>query len=132
MPRYVIDLYVIDAYMRRSRLAKQSVVETPEFIKRASAVGMSDEDRMDVIDQLAANPEAGISLGGGLRKVLVARRGGGKSGGYRVLHFYREPDMPIFLLSVFAKNEKANITRAERADLIKLCDLIAKTYGAQK
>ncbi len=110
---------------------KQAVVETPEFIKRARAVGMSDEDRMDVIDQLATSPEAGISLGGGLRKVRVARRGGGKSGGYRVLHFYRAPDMPLFLLTVFAKNEKANISRSEKADLIKLCDLIAETYGAK-
>lgn len=113
-------------------MANQTVVETPEFIKRANAVGMSDEDRMDVIDQLAANPEAGISLGGGLRKVRIRRRGGGKSGGYRVLHFFRSPVMPLFLLTVFAKNEKANITRAEQADLIKLCDLIADSYGAQE
>lgn len=112
-------------------MAQQTVVETPEFIKRARAVGMSYEDRRDIIDQLAANPEAGISLGGGLRKVRVARRGGGKSGGYRVLHFYRAPDMPLFLLTVFAKNDKANITRSEQADLIKLCDLIAETYGAK-
>ena len=104
----------------------------PEFIKRANAVGMSDDDRMDVIDQLAENPEAGISLGGGLRKVRIARRGSGKSGGYRVLHFYRAPDMPLFLLTVFAKNEQANISRSEKADLIKLCDLIAETYGARK
>jgi hypothetical protein len=40
--------------------------------------------------------------------------------------------MPLFLLTVFAKNEKANITRAEQADLIKLCDLIADSYGAQE
>ena len=93
---------------------------------------MSNEDRRDVIDQLAANPEAGISLGGGLRKVRIARRGSGKSGGYRVLHFYRSSDMPLFLLTVFAKNERANITRSEQADLIKLCDLIAETYGARK
>ena len=113
-------------------MAQQTVVETPEFIKRASAVGMSNEDRRDVIDQLAANPEAGISLGGGLRKVRIARRGSGKSGGYRVLHFYRSSDIPLFLLTVFAKNERANITRSEQADLIKLCDLIAETYGARK
>lgn len=113
-------------------MVQQTVVETPEFIKRASAVGMSNEDRRDVIDQLAANPEAGISLGGGLRKVRIARRGSGKSGGYRVLHFYRSSDMPLFLLTVFAKNERANITRSEQADLIKLCDLIAETYGARK
>jgi hypothetical protein len=113
-------------------MAQQTVVETPEFIKRARAAGMSDEDRMDIIDQLAENPEAGISLGGGLRKVRIARRGSGKSGGYRVLHFYRAPDMPLFLLTVFAKNEKANISRSEKADLVKLCDLIAETYGAGK
>ena len=113
-------------------MVQQTVVETPEFIKRASAVGMSNEDRRDVIDQLAANPEAGISLGGGLRKVRIARRGSGKSGGYRVLHFYRSSDMPLFLLTVFAKHERANITRSEQADLIKLCDLIAETYGARK
>ncbi|MEH6411777.1 MAG: type II toxin-antitoxin system RelE/ParE family toxin [Hyphomonas sp.] len=113
-------------------MAHQTVIETPEFIKRASTVGMSDEDRMDVIDQLAENPEAGISLGGGLRKVRIARRGSGKSGGYRVLHFYRAADMPLFLLTVFAKNEQANISRSEKADLIKLCDLIAETYGARK
>lgn len=113
-------------------MAHQTVIETPEFIKRARAAGMSDEDRMDIIDQLAENPEAGISLGGGLRKVRIARRGSGKSGGYRVLHFYRAPDMPLFLLTVFAKNEKANISRSEKADLVKLCDLIAETYGARK
>ncbi len=111
-------------------MAHNTVVETPEFIKRASAVGMSDEERMDVINLLAANPEAGVSLGAGLRKVRIARRGGGKSGGYRVLHFYRSPDMPLFLLTVFAKNEKANISRSEKAELIELCDLIAETYGA--
>ncbi len=112
-------------------MAKQTVVETPEFIKRAHAIGMSNEDRLDVIDQLATNPEAGISLGGGLRKVRVARQGSGKSGGYRVLHFYRSSDMPLFLLTVFAKNEKTNISPSEKNDLIKLCDLIAKTYGAK-
>ena len=111
-------------------MALRTIVEMPEFIKRAKAVGMSDDDRTDIITTLAANPEAGVSLGGGLRKVRLARRGGGKSGGYRVLHFYRAPNMPLFLLTVFTKNEKANLTLSERADLIKLCDLIADSYGS--
>ena len=64
-------------------MALQTVVETSEFIKRARAVGMSEEDRTDIITTLAENPEAGIALGGGLRKVRVARHGGGTSGGYR-------------------------------------------------
>jgi hypothetical protein len=106
-----------------------TVVETPEFLRRARLVGMSDADRAEVVDRLAADPEAGIELGGGLRKVRIARRGGGKSGGYRVLHFYREEGLPVFLLTVFAKNERANITAKERAELVGLCDLIAKAYG---
>ncbi|ANI79313.1 MULTISPECIES: hypothetical protein [Sphingobium] len=43
---------------------------------------MSDEDRSALVDYIAANPEAGISLDGGLRKVRIAREGGGKSGSW--------------------------------------------------
>ena len=46
-----------------------------------------------------------------------------------MLHFFRNEATPVFLLSVFAKNEKANITAAERAELTAICDLIATTYG---
>lgn len=46
-----------------------------------------------------------------------------------MIHFYRSRDMPLFLLTVCAKNEKANISPAERAELIELCDLLADTYG---
>ena len=90
---------------------------------------MTAADRADVVQALAADPEAGVSLGGDLRKVRIARRGGGKSGGFRVLHFYREEGLPLFLLTVFAKNERANITPKERAELVALCDLIAEAYG---
>jgi hypothetical protein len=38
-------------------------------------------------------------------------------------------ETPVFLLTVFAKNERANITAKERAELVGLCDLIAKAYG---
>lgn len=110
----------------RKRL--QTVVETPEFIRRAKDIGMTEADRADVIDTLAVNPEAGVSLGGGLRKVRIARKGGGKSGGYRILHFYREEGIPVFLLTAFAKNERANITPKEQAELIALCGLIAEAY----
>jgi hypothetical protein len=56
----------------------QTVVELPEFQKRAKAI-MSDQEREAAINFVAANPEAGVSLGGGLRKVRIPREGGGKS-----------------------------------------------------
>ena len=110
----------------------QTVVEMPEFLRRAKAVGMTEAERMDLIVGLACEPMAGVSLGGGLRKARAARLGGGKSGGYRVLYFYRAEDMPLFLLTVFAKNEKANISRSEKASLIEICDLIARSYGRRE
>ena len=51
----------------------QTVVELPEFLRRAKAI-LSDEERATLVDYIAANPEAGISLGGGLRKVRIARK----------------------------------------------------------
>lgn len=113
-------------------MAYLTVVETPEYLKRADMAGMSTQDRHDLVTLLASNPDAGVSLGGGLRKVRFARPGGGKSGGYRVLYFYRTTSLPLFLLSVFAKNEKANISKTEKTDLIELCDLIAQTYEKKK
>jgi hypothetical protein len=57
----------------------QTVVELPEFQRRAKAI-MRDDERMSLIGYIAANPEVGVSLGGGLRKIRIPREGGGKSG----------------------------------------------------
>ncbi|WP_231100472.1 type II toxin-antitoxin system RelE/ParE family toxin [Gluconobacter potus] len=51
-------------------------------------------------------PDAGISLGGGLRKVRFSREGGGKRGGYRTLYVFGGRQMPLFLLTVLPKTRK--------------------------
>jgi hypothetical protein len=105
-----------------------TVAETPEFQRRARTI-MSDEERMALIDFIARNPTAGVSIGGGVRKVRFAREGGGKSGGYRVVHFYGgDDDMPVFLITVFAKNEKTSLTRAETEAVKSLGKLLADSY----
>jgi hypothetical protein len=90
---------------------------------------MSDEERMGIVTYLAANPEAGISLGGGLRKLRVPRSGSGKSGGYRTIYVFGGMHMPLFLLTVFAKNEKDNLSRTEQADLVETSKRIIAAYG---
>ena len=109
----------------------QTAVELPEFLRRAKAI-MSDEDRSALVDYIAANPEAGISLGGGLRKVRIARQGGGKSGGYRTICVFGGVHIPIFLVTVFAKNEKDNLTKAEQAELIAMSKALLARYGDRK
>jgi hypothetical protein len=114
------------------RMAIVTVVETPEFQRRARAI-MGDDECMALIDFIARNPTAGVSLGGGIRKVRFARDGGGKSGGYRVIHFYNgDDDMPIFLITVFAKNEKANLTRTETEAVKSLGKMLADTYRSAR
>lgn len=94
---------------------------------------MSDAERMELIDAVAANPLLGVSLGGRLRKWRVARPGTGKSGGYRVVHFFAPAgEGPVFLLTVFAKNEKANLSAREVADLTELARRIADSQGRRR
>lgn len=106
----------------------QTVAEMPEFQRRAKAI-MTEDERTALLDFVAANPQAGVSLGGGLRKVRYARPGGGKSGGYRTIHVFGGAHLPLFLLTVFAKNEKDNLSKAEQADLVALSKLLIATYG---
>lgn len=69
--------------------------------------------------------------GGGIRKVRFALRGRGKSGGVRVIYYYHGRNVPIFLLTLFAKNEKANLSKAERNALAAVARRIANAYGAE-
>lgn len=106
----------------------QTIVELPEFLRRAKAI-MADDERAALVDYVAANPEAGVSLGGGLRKVRIPREGGGKSGGYRTIYVFGGVQMPIFLVTVFAKNEKDNLTKVEQAAAIALNKTLIASYG---
>ena len=109
----------------------QTVVELPEFLRRAKSI-MRDEERAALVDFIAANPQAGISLGGGLRKVRIPRAGGGKSGGYRTIYVFGGRHMPLFLVTVFAKNEKDNLTRAEQAAAVELSKALIAHYGDEQ
>ena len=90
---------------------------------------MSDQEREVAVDFAAASPEAGVSLGGGLRKVRIPREGGGKSGGFRTIYVFGGTHMPIFLITVFAKNEKANLSKAELAAAVEMSKAIVARYG---
>ena len=76
-------------------------------------------------------PRRASRSGGGLRKVRIAREGGGKSGGYRTLYVFGGSTMPLFLVTVFAKNEKDNLTKAEQAVAVALSKELLATYGAK-
>ena len=99
-----------------------TVVELPEFIRRAKVCDMSADEIDNVIDALAKTPDCGDPLvgTGGFRKWRSAGRGKGKSGGFRVVSFFSGAALPVFLITVFSKSEKENLSHAERNALKSL------------
>ena len=111
-------------------MKRQAVVETPSYIALASKL-FGEREHENIVAMVAEDPECGdlISGTGGFRKVRVPRAGMGKSGGARVVYIWRNDKFPVFLITVFAKNEKANLTKAERNTLKKRADDIFDSYG---
>jgi hypothetical protein len=107
-----------------------TVVETPAFIAAAKTAGMTEVEVREVIDTVSENPNAGdpIQGTGGCRKIRQRGRGRGKSGGYRVITFYSGKDLPVFLLTVFGKGERADLSMAEKVSLAAVTKAIVVSY----
>jgi len=90
----------------------------------AKPASSSDAEREGVVSTIAKDPEIGdvIAGTGGFRKVRVALQGGGKSGGSR------DETMPVFLMQIYAKNDKANLSAAEKNQLKKLSEEIKRRH----
>ena len=106
-----------------------TVVETAEFIRFAKEY-LTEDERKELIDYLASNPTAGDLMreAGGLRKLRWARKNQGKSGSYRVIYFFYNETIPLFMISGFAKNVMENISPAARKQYAKLLKELVKQY----
>ena len=108
-----------------------TVVETAAYLSDCKGV-IDEDERREIVNFLARNPDAGVAIGGGVRKVRVARPGSGKSGGYRVVYLFAGEELPVFLLAAFAKNEKANLSEAERKAVVAAAQALIGTYRSVK
>lgn len=100
--------------------AAQTVVELPEFLRRAQQL-LSEAESQLLVSYLAEFPQAGVLIEGtgGIRKLSWAREGMGKRGGARVIYYFHSERMPLYLLTIFGKNERADLSMAERIALGK-------------
>jgi len=111
----------------------QTIVELPEFLKKSDK-WLTKSERQSIINYLAKHPAAGDLMQGtgGIRKLRWSAKGKGKSGGVRIIYYYHNELIPLFLLTLFGKGEKSNLTKAECNDLAKLASLLIKHYGGQQ
>lgn len=109
-----------------------TLAEVPEYIRQAEKL-LTEAERQDVLNYLAAHPKSGdlIEGTGGIRKLRWGRGGRGKSGGGRVIYYYHSELMPLYLLTLFAKNEQANLSKSERNELAKLVDSLVAAWIAK-
>ena len=72
---------------------------------------LSDEEYLGLQSYLLQYPEAGkvVPGSGGVRKVRWAMSGKGKSGGVRIIYYFKRQDDEIWLLTIYSKNEIENI-----------------------
>ena len=108
----------------------QTIVELPEFQRCVESL-LSDSEKQSLINYLAKHPQTGAIMqgAGGIRKLRWAAGRKGKSGGVRVIYYHYNETVPLFLLSIFGKSEKANLSKAERNELAKFTQLLVKHYG---
>jgi hypothetical protein len=115
----------------RTLIIVHTICHTRAFQRAASEAGMTAGEISRLEDLLGRNPEAGEEIvgTGGCRKLRFARPGKGKSGGYRVITFFTGQGLPLFLITVFAKSERANLSQAERNGLAQLTSKIVSEYA---
>lgn len=94
------------------------MVETRGFTKRICDL-LSDDDYRHLQLELVRNPESGriIPGTGGLRKIRWAASGRGKRGGARVIYFWHPKSQQLLMLFVYSKNERSDLTAAQRRAL---------------
>jgi len=100
-----------------------TVAELPEFSRRSAKL-LSEAERQDIICFLAHAPKSGVLIEGcgGIRKLRWRRGNKGKSGGVRIVYYFYNDRIPLYLVTLFAKGDRANLTQAERNDLRGLVD----------
>jgi hypothetical protein len=107
-------------------ISRHVVAELPQFVRDAEGLGLSEQAREAIINAVSADPLNGDEVrgSGGVRKVRFAGRGKGKSGGYRVMTAYFGQDIPVYLLAILSKGERANFSAVEIEGFRKLTNEI--------
>lgn len=103
---------------------KRTFKEMDSFTKKWTAMGLNDDDLIVLQELLLKDPKIGDVIPGasGIRKIRIPVDGIGKRSGGRVIYIDIEVKECIYLLDVYAKNEKTDLSEKEKKLLGKLVE----------
>ena len=109
-----------------------TVVDLKSYQRDADRIFTHDE-RDKLVEFIATNPDYGkvIPDTGGVRKIRWCTNRRGKRRGARVIYYFRDLNMPVFMLAVYAKGEKISLTVREKKEMRRLVDELVEQYRAQ-
>jgi len=105
----------------------------PEFLAATKKL-MDDEERAELVKYLAYNPTVGdvIPGSGGVRKIRWGLEGRGKRGGARVIYFFHDLEMPLFVFTAYAKNARENLGQPEIKAFQKLAQILVDIHSKRR
>lgn len=104
----------------------KTFIQTNEFSRNWDELGFDDEDLRKLELELLKNPQGGsvVRGTGRLRKMRFAFPEKGKSGSVRVCYVDFVIEEAIYLVTVYPKKEKDNLTQTERNEIKKMIKLL--------
>ena len=104
------------------------IIETPTFTRQIKEL-MPDDLYRELQEALWINPTLGalIPRSGGLRKVRWQLPGKGKRGGVRVIYYWYEPQVQLYMLLAYGKSEQDDLT-PKQLKLLKT--LVEREFGS--
>ena len=115
--------------MKSGEYMTREFVMLPEFDRKWKDMGLTDRELKALQEGLTINPQKGDVMQGtgGLRKIRVAFEGKGKSGSARVCYVDFAVYERIYLITAYSKDEKDNLSKAERNEVKKLIHILEST-----
>ena len=112
--------------------AERNIIEVTSFSRKIDQFlderKILKKDFDDLKKSLAKDPEEGklITGTGGIRKTMLKSASKGKRGGFRVYYFDDPEREELFLLKIYPKNEKEDLSADEKKALKEFSNMIKK------
>jgi hypothetical protein len=110
-----------------------TIAEVKGFTLAADAV-LSSAEREALTDFLAMHPLAGevIPDTGGVRRIKWPALSQGRRSGARIIYFFRDLNTPVYLLALYGKGERVQLSAREKCEIRNLVLEIVEEYGLQR